>query len=250
MNLIITSEHRVGSRWMHYLLADIYNMRVSGEMGVPTTALDIEKVRTRFNAGRIVKFHHKTYTDILDEVRPYDYKVIGVVRNPRDRAVSLAFHNKYHKQHNYIQKTIANDKNAVKFTVLNHKAYMEDNERMLDMMSTGCSTYNYGNGDGNYIWTCYEWMKEDIEREVLRIIFNLKLEPAINIHEAIKKNSFRTKSKRKPGVEKRNDIWRRKGIVGDFANWFNEDMMEATKDVSMSYWSKLKTEQALTELGY
>jgi len=96
MNLIITSEHRVGSRWMHYLLADLYGMMASPEIDADKIIEKKKEVEAYFSNRRIVKFHHAVPGDIVEALPNRNYSIIGIVRNPMDRAVSLAFHNRYH----------------------------------------------------------------------------------------------------------------------------------------------------------
>lgn len=246
MNIIITSEHRVGSRWLHYLLADLLDMSVSPEIDAKKASDKLDEIRQRFKDNRIVKFHHATPEGLVESIKPVDYKVIGVVRNPRDRGVSRAFHDFYHPNHDYKVKSVAtNDQEAIKFTILN-ETYMRDNIRQQDeLMLPGYSTNNLVNSELPYIWTCYEWMILNNYREVGAIIDFLGLNTSISeeqIYKFVEKHSFKSRSGRKQGTEKRSDTWRRKGIIGDWENWFTEDMVDRTEDIQEEYWARLKGE--------
>jgi len=142
MNIILTSEHRVGSRWIHYLLADLLDKSVSPEM--EGRQIDVAEVRQRFADNKIVKFHHGTPLNIFVQLGELDYKVIGIVRNPRDRAVSFAFHNKYHNlQHGYtLPFKNLSDEEAVRKVVFDFPMYKKGNRRQLELMLPGESTKN------------------------------------------------------------------------------------------------------------
>jgi len=247
MNIIITSEHRVGSRWLHYLLAELYDMNTSPELDAKRLDEEsaIKEIRDRFKQDRIVKFHHALAEDIFSHLQPIDYKVIGVVRNPRDRAVSFAFHNRYHRNdYPFPQKSSPNDAEAVKFTVMDDPAFKEGTARQLSLMIPGCSTRNFVHYKGNYIWTAYEWMKEDNLFEISRI--NEFLEGNVSerrLLNVVNNHAFKNKSKgRSPGVEVRKDLWRRKGVVGDYENWFDDEMLEYTRKDFSDYLDILDKE--------
>lgn len=245
-DIIITSEHRVGSRWMHYLLADLYGKKTSPELDKNKIPSNIDEIQQRLKDNKIVKFHHAIPEDILGIV-PGDYKVIGMVRNPRDRAVSFAFHNKYHKSdYPFKQKEFKDDFDAVKWTVLHDKSYLENTKRQFLLMVRGLSTKKFKDwdieyGNSRYIWTTYEWMKEDTFREISIISKFLGEEVSdLDLLNTIKRNSFKIKARgRSPGEEVRGNLWRRKGVVGDFINWFDEEMMYVTEEDNATYEEKV-----------
>lgn len=230
-NIIIASEHRVGSRWLHYLLADILDKKVSPEMDVTRLTKDNSKINERFRNNKIVKFHRARPITIFEKL-PGDYSVIGVVRNPRDRGVSLCFHNRYHETNpdNYKESKFDTDKEAMEYTILKSHGYKEANKRQRDYMINGYSTRGHFGNSINYIWTSYEWMKEDIFREIKTILDFLKIDIspqviAVNIH----RHSFSKKAGRQAGTENREDTWRRKGVNNDWVNWFTPEMERRTQ---------------------
>lgn len=244
MNLIVTSEHRVGSRWLHYLLADLYGMEKSPEMDVDRVG-EVGEIRQRFSQKKIVKFHHATQSDILEVLKPWDYSIIGVVRNPMDRLVSLTFHNRYHhKKEAFEQHTFETDKEAVKYTVMDDPWAKEYNDRQFKLMLKGYSTRNKSLEELPYVWTCYEWMHSQTEEEIRRITEWLGIEGVDDdfIHTVVSRNSFETKSRRKRGDEVRGDLWRRKGVLGDWKNWFDDEMIEATRDIQERYQEIIASE--------
>jgi hypothetical protein len=234
--IIITSEMRCGSRWLHYWLADLFEMRTSPEIDVSKIEQKQDLIREHFEAGRIVKFHHALPEQILEILKPVDYTVVGVVRNPRDQGVSRAFHRRYDRSGN--PKMYVSDADAIKryFASENFRRYSEN---MLDMMWDYYSTRNHCK-DSHYVWTSYEWMKQDIISEVTAISKVIGFNPQVNTLKFLKrKHSFKNKSGREPGAEVRNDRWRRKGIIGDWVNWLSLEEVKSTEYLQNKYWEKL-----------
>lgn len=253
-NIIISSEMRVGSRWLHYLLKDLYGMKVSPEIGRHRVSKNPEEIKTEvhnyFMNDRIVKFHGLT-PDELFELLPreeYDYKAIFVVRNPRDRGVSLAFHHKH-------EKGYGNWKGLTDEEVLD-KAFLEEeelysgNQIMFETMIPEYSTKAFNMNETPYIWTCYEWMIEDTLEEVGMIDLYLQgRKELVEISEAVELHSFKNKSGREEGQEERSNTWRRKGIVGDWINHFNGAMFDASKKDWDTYWDLVESARNLAKEG-
>lgn len=253
MKLIITSEHRVGSRWIHYLLADLLGMKTSPEIDVKTLWDDalVKIIKGRLSNGIIVKFHHATQDDILKTIKPHDYNILGIVRNPRDRLVSLAFHNKYHPYGKFPEQDFDEDLDAVRFTVLESNAAKGWTENQFNLMERDYSTRNKVNFDKPYIWTSYRWLLDDTAGEIEKILsfIGVYVNDRQGFLDVINKHSFKTKSGRRRGKEKRDDYWRRKGVMKDWKNWFDDEMIEATEEVQNKYWEILNLENANSRKG-
>lgn len=235
MNIIITSELRVGSRWLHYLLKDLYSMEVSGEIDTTKVKNSLDEIKQYFQERRIVKLHHASPKDILNSIKPRNYFIIGVVRNPRDRAVSRAFHRKYSDGKDCEPQF--NDWQAVRYTVLESEEFKNYSKKQFGLMPDGYATRNKVYDKIPYIWTSYEWLLQDTMREVRAICrFLNNLCNKQEMQQAIRQNSFETKASRKPGVENRKDQWRRKGVMADWINWFTEEMVECTSEEQEQYW--------------
>jgi len=242
MNFLLTSEMRVGSRWIHYLLQDITGYKVSPEIDVSKLAASEKTVRGYFHQQRIPKYHHATQFQILRHVKPHDYKIIGIVRNPLDRITSLTFHQRYKPPGKGLSsiKEAENDIDAVKVAFY-HNDYRNDDERQFILMTPRCSTVAYRNEfsnslDWKYIWTTYEWLQRDTEMEIRTILDFLGFEiDDVVIKNNIRKHSFRNKSGREPGQEKRVDEWRRKGVNDDWKNFFTKEMYEDGKLAQETY---------------
>ena len=243
MRLVITSGHRVGSRWIHYLLAELLSQQVNPEMG--EYWLENQERRDRvlkaFNSNKLLKFHAVTPTRLEKMFAPRQAKVLFVVRNPRDRVVSFAFHNRYHDRTVFPQKGLATDKEAVEYTLYEDTLFRREEEHQFKYMNPELSTRNYKGSDTDYIWTSYEWLKKDTVGEIEKILKYSKINLQSNkIIQAVNNNSFSRKANRPAGSEQRNDLWRRKGVIGDWRNWFTEKMIEDTQSDFDRYFEILK----------
>jgi hypothetical protein len=226
---IIISGHRVGSRWLHYMLADLYGLKVSPEIDGSRIDERKNEIRGFFNTNKIPKFHQATTEMVLRDLKPHNYKIIGMVRNPLDRAVSFAFHNRYHdSDFPFPQKKLDTDLEAVEHTVFKDENFRIEEDQQGEIMLPGLSTKSYSDGfDSMYIWTTYEWMKANPKQElsIISKFLNSNVDK-LRINRTVRAHSFRNKADRSPGDEKRDDLWRRKGIVGDYKNWLNDAMLE------------------------
>ena len=241
LDVILTSEHRCGSRWLHYMLADLLGKSTSPERDGQKVVKSEAEIWGFLSDNKIAKYHHGTPESILTSLVPHTYKIIGMVRNPRDRGVSRAFHDFYHRKHDYqVKQVAATDFEAVQWVVLESTPFMPDNRRQNnELMMYGYSTRNKLYTDLPYIWTTYEWMLEDTLREVTTILQFLGVKVTKGHAQIVDSHSFKNKSGRNPGEEARHDTWRRKGQMLDWVNWYNEEMLSLTADVQECYWRQL-----------
>lgn len=221
-------------------------MMVSPELDVSQLQNCNSLVRERFKEKRIVKFHHATQNQIFKNIKPLDYIVIGIVREPRDRVTSWTFHQRYKPPGQGLKeiKKAKSDKEAVR-VAFNNESAKEANERQFILMEEGFSTKKIHTQDNPfYVWTCYEWLIENANQEIYTIAKLIK--PNVkksDIARAILLNSFKKKSGRSRGMENRRDEWRRKGIIGDYVNWFDDDMIEESEDIVKRYNEIIKKEE-------
>ncbi|MFX1597291.1 MAG: sulfotransferase domain-containing protein, partial [Promethearchaeota archaeon] len=165
-----------------------------------------------------------------------------VVRNPRDRGVSLAFHNRYHENNpgNFKESKLATDFDAVKFTVMGSSFECWNKNQEYLMWRNHSTHSDRSDNKLPYIWTSYEWLLSDTYREVKAILDFIGSNASdLRVKQMIKNHSFKSKSARNPGDEDRRNNWRRKGVMLDWINWYDSDMAEHTKDVQEKYWELL-----------
>jgi len=197
------------------------------------------------NNNIIVKVHGMSPEFIWNGLdRPPELKIVGIVRNPRDRAVSYTFHYKYHGWETYDCLPHLNDSDAVRCIVLDNVHFNLRNWYQFYLMKEGYSTKNKVLFDIPYIWTSYKWLKNDTYGELTKILEFLGAD--INeerIQRVVRRNEFVARTGRNEGVEKRDDMWKRKGIMNDWVNWFDDDMIKATENIQNKYNSILEREE-------
>jgi len=243
--LVITSEQRVGSRWIGYLLGDM----LTGQKPTPEinlfkdTQSPILVYQEIMNKGKILKLHGNTPTELIHELGS-DIKLLGIVRDPRDRLLSLSFHKRYHPYHDgFNEKKRETELEALQYTVVDDPTDNRINYRMLEYMIPGFSTKSPTNLKTNYVWTTYEWLKEDTYEEITRILDALDIGYiADRVVEYIEKYSFKNMTGRKPGEEDRKNTFARKGVTGDWKNWFTPEMIRVTEEVYQEYYRRVQTE--------
>jgi len=256
-DIVIISEHRVGSRWMHLLFAELFGVNKSPELDSKRLYSKTyrAKVIDRLSQKRIVKFHHATPNQAIEgitvagkeEKYDLDLKILGIVRNPRDQGVSLCFHNRYHDKNNtFDEQDYETDEEALEYTIFKSPWYQIENIRQLQLMVDGHSTEYYEMGYNGrdhfnrmpYIWTTYEKLKENTVREVKAITSFFGIERSdMQIARIVESNDFKQRSGREVGEEKREDLWRRKG---DWENHFDSNMVMKTQFLSDMYWQIVK----------
>jgi len=241
--LVLTSEQRVGSRWIGYLLGDLF----SGKKSTPEINLnDVENPGTLYrqamNSNRVFKIHGNPPLEVVKILGP-QIKLLGIVRDPRDRLVSLSFHKRYHLFHDgFIEKKRDTELEALQYTVMEDGADNQNNYKMLEYMISFHSTRAL-NKTSNYVWTTYEWLKEDTYGEITKILDVLGLDYfPVTIEKLVEKYSFKNLTGRNPGEEDRKDTFARKGIVGDWKEWFTPEMLERTEEVYSKYYEKINLE--------
>ena len=241
--LIITSEQRVGSRWVGYLLGDLLtNQKPTPEINL----LDVENpgtvYRKAMTSGRIFKIHGNPPKETVS-ILGTRIKLLGIVRDPRDRLVSLCFHKRYHPFHDgFVEKKKDTEEEALNYTVLEDGADNKNNYKMLEYMLPHYSTRALTT-TSNYVWTTYEWLKEDTQGELEKILTALSIPfmPKLLEH-CVEKYSFKNMTGRKVGEEDRQNTFARKGIVGDWKGWFTPEMLERTEEVYSKYYEKINLE--------
>lgn len=243
MNIVITSEQRVGSRWLSEIVKDLTGKQVAPEIDGENPQFD-QFCRDCFKHDKIVKLHHMPPEQVFERLPSVD-KVIGVVRNPRDRIVSTAFHYRYHYRDdlNLAEMQAGSDEEAVRICVIGDhaKIHHQYNRDQFDYMVEGQSTRSEVVPDQKYIWTAYEWMLDDTELEVWKLLTFLIGD---KVRFVVYQNSFEVASGgRQQGQEDRSNIRQRKAVVGDWESWFDEDMKQATIVNDEKYWDKLASEQ-------
>lgn len=229
------------------MLGDMLNYRNFPEIGKPLWNRDREgfadKVLTGFAERRIVKAHEIPPQDIHEEFLPRsgdgEVRVFSVVRNPRDRLISLALHHLYRNYGAYEGLT---EDQAI-LHCYNSDEYKEGTQRIFDTMLL--ENHVLSNPKG-WCWISYEELNHDETWVPLRSLYaltnflghNVSIE---TIAEFRGKHSFAAKAGRRQGEEVASDTWRRKGINNDYKNRLTGDLefiIDETQDIHNLYYNR------------
>jgi hypothetical protein len=227
--VVVVSNMRTGSTWLSRMLQKVLGHPEPKAWPNGTLAQIASDARQRIDSQLIQKHHGDLHTKIFDAILPNDYTIVTVVRNPRDMLASHAF---------FVEPRIPDlEPPAVRERI---KARLTDDwgpsmARQLDRMEPGYGTRNKVKDRMPYVWTSYEWLKEAPARELLAILDCLGTaydqEEVLEVAEDFGMQA----PKNDPGSY-------RKGIVGDWVNYFDVELLDVTRQWQEEYWRRLLKE--------
>jgi hypothetical protein len=239
--VIVATSHKVGSTWLYDMLMDIgtlangiyfipekFQNKINGHLYLDPEVFEYLKMLRGY-------FIFKSHSYPLSAESPVNNsKIITIYRDPRDVLISNIFY----------LALIDEDKGGWGESF----SKLSETERILKLIS-----------EGDYILTKLEnWFRTPFAYKVryeelkmypidtlLKINKYLEISTTKNaIERVVMKHSFEAKSGRKPGQEKKDSFYR-KGVVGDWRNYFNKDCVIAYKNEKERRWNRL-----LVEMGY
>jgi hypothetical protein len=237
--VIIGTAHRVGSTWLYELIKDSAAFEL-GSIWLPkeykqTGTILLEspeavKYLKGIRGYRIYKTHsYPISNDINDHL-----KFISIYRDPRDVITSSVFYlaSIPPKQGGWgTDFKKLSEQQKIKHFIREGEFCLSRLERWF--LSPGiCQTK-------------YEELKQQPVKELRRIMKYLGIDVDNKIIESvIAKHAFEAKSKRKPGQERKDSVLR-KGITGDWRNYFDEECVDIFKHEKKGRWNRL-----VIDMGY
>lgn len=232
---MLGSAHKVGSTWLYRILRDV--LKESGvvapqipahlnEHGVINLNQPDEVIRFTQELNQVSLFKTHNFAPKAG-VFPANFKWVTVIRHPKDVLVSAAI---------YLSKL-----DSSKGGRSEDQAYMQSStkDQIITLIEEGSwigerllSWYR----SKNAYCLRYENMKKDLEAEFVSLAKFLEIDYNKDVfHKVNELNS----------VEKQKSIIHRKGIVGDWKNHFDGELLRIYQNHNNGYWTKIES-----ELGY
>lgn len=241
MVAIVATAHKVGSTWLFHMLRDLgqfeRKLLPSRFMHQDTILLDDPEVftsLTRSSGYSIYKSHSHPISYTLPPQAVDAVRFITIYRDPRDAIVSASF----------FVASLAPDRGGwgEKFRAMYVRGRIEALIRNGDFLLTRLEQW-YRSEVAFKVR--YEDLLHNPEREMTRAAAYLGLDcGAERIARVCERHSFKVRSGRSPGNEKASDFLR-KGISGDWKNYFDSGCVSAFKEAYDGRWNRL-----LVEMGY
>ncbi|CAB4057875.1 SULT1E1 [Lepeophtheirus salmonis] len=201
--------------------------------GPESTIKSVEAVKNK-SSPRIIKSH------LLTPFLPKDLfnksKVIYIMRNPKDVCVSFYHHEKLLKNHQY---TGSFDEYAELFIQgkVAYGSYWEHLKFGLEIQKLD-----------NVLLLCYEDMKKDLIKEMKKVLDFMKWdelseEKLEKLNEHLSFNQFQKKfeidlesDNRNPNKVDKKGLFIRKGIVGDWKNYFSGELSDRFDEKTRNFF--------------
>lgn len=236
--LIVDTPHKVGSTWVHRMLGEIGNLTTPA---IPepyndngTLQLENPSVVNYFRSLKghfIFKSHSLPLEYELPSDLAEDIKFVTILRDPRDVLVSMAFYAGWYSGES-------------KYT------HLPDKEKVRHIIQDGSSWLlpeleAWFRSDAVKIY--YRDVIKDPVYQMRNVVNRIGLAPLASesniegIREVVVAHSFQQQTGRKPGEENKTDFLR-KGIPGDWRNYFDQELKDFFKSAADGRWNSLLVE--------
>lgn len=235
--VLVNGSPKTGTTWMLKMIASIPGYRAVGNFGS-------DKSRYyEIIPGDVVHGHHKYSDDLWNILRTKNIKVILMVRDPRDQTVSRMFHVKRSAIHRWHERFGELSDDEALMACITGRPDLPGVMAMINL------TYSWLSAGDKVFSVNYESLISNPAIEFRKVLDYL----GINLNDylvqaIITRNQFERLSvgkrfwepARKPGQNDPNSHFR-KGIVGDWNNYFKETHIAKFKQLAGSQ---------LIDLGY
>lgn len=242
--LIVASAHKVGSTWFYRMIRSLYLFR---EWPVPSkyrsdsrnpallglSKPGVEKYLAELGGFRLFKTHCKPPGWICD--RPV--KFVNVVRDPRDVVISNIF---------YLANLGKTSPQLGGWSDFNDMTLSERISSYLDRASFDLELLEQWSSYDRAETVYYEKLLQAPQQEMVHLFQKLGITVAdAEFQRMVAENTFvKLSGGRGSGKEDTNSFFR-KGVSGDWRNYFGQEETELYKSAMAGRWNKV-----LVKLGY
>jgi len=229
--------YKCGSQWIRDILTDPRVVEHSGHT-LAVSGVDVPSSSwPALEPGQIASPVYSLGCQLWQESASPEDRAFVVVRDPRDIVISLVFSVSTSHTPSAITDLLRDPMSAA--SVPNR---LRIGMFLMAQWSHYLRSWRYPSRFDNVLVTKYEDLIADLPRELARTFafVGWPIPPAV-INAVAAENTFESRSGRKPGDENEYSH-RRKGIAGDWRNYFDRDLGEAFENAFPSLLSGLDYE--------
>jgi hypothetical protein len=240
ISVLVNGSPKTGTTWMLNMIASIPGYGAIGNFNG-----DIQRYWNVL-PGEVVHGHDWYRSELGEILTSKGFKVILLIRDPRDQVVSRMFHVKRSQKHTWYQRfqDLSNDE-ALMLSI-------EGREDLPAINTLTQITSSWINSEWPILCVRYEDLLADPVKQFGKVLLYLGIEDQSLAKTIVKRNRFERLSvgrrfwrqARKPGQEDRSSHYR-KGTIGDWKNHFKDMHVQRLKEVAGKQLIELGYEQDL-----
>lgn len=225
--VLVNGSPKTGTTWMLRMISSVPGYRAIGNFGS-----NIARYQS-VSSGDVVHGHHMFSEDLWQILQSKDVRVVLMVRDPRDQAVSRMYHVKRSGAHRWHERFGEMSKDEALMACITGRPDLPGVEAMINL------TYSWLQARDKALCINYEALISNPVSEFCKVLEYLGITPSEYLVQAIiARNQFERltvgnrfwKSARKPGQDDPNSHYR-KGVVGDWKNHFTNAHIEKFKQL-------------------
>jgi hypothetical protein len=242
LRVLVNGSPKTGTTWMLRLVASMPGLRIAQGYNFQG---EIHRYY-ELSPGEVVHGHDKFTNELWEILQTKNIKVIHMMRDPRDQTVSRMFHIRRDTEHilewHHRLREMGDDR-ALMACIEGRAGGLPGTVDMINLTKSWLDE-----GDKS-LCVRFESMKSSPVEELIRVLgyLDFRVDDAL-VRAIVERNRFERlsvgrkfwKTARKPGQEDASSHVR-KGIIGDWRNYFNESHIQRYKELAG---------QALIEFGY
>jgi glycosyltransferase involved in cell wall biosynthesis len=240
-NIYYCCTQKTASQWFRAIFGDRVFFDHTGLVMIPYDELGLRFARfdTPFRKGAIATHLYVDYATYLSIPKPDRSKAFFILRDPRDIVVSWYFSARH--SHPLIDPIPEMRKDLVRLSLTGGMKYIIDKLEAFGSFAAQRS-WMEAQGDPNVKVFRYEEFARDNRAFLRQLLDYLEIEmPPQDFDELYSRHAFKKLAKGRSRGQEKQKAHYRKGVAGDWQNYFDDEVMAHFRDV---------TKDTLALLGY